>query len=118
MDNFCKEESEKIELEFNKLIQTVHSLIVCFNNGATPELIQKLIDEGHKLTQLYQRIPKSFKEKYEALSRFNKSYHDFCNEIQRIINEYDGDIANNHVVALKLLNDMLSEINECKDLVI
>jgi TIR domain. len=97
-------------------INMVHSLIVSFNNGATPELIQKFIDEGYKLTQLYQKRPKNFKEKYEALSRFSKSYRDFCNEIQRIVNECNGDIANNHAFVLKLLNDMLDEIGECKDI--
>ena len=104
----CKIVGDEIHIQISIVLEVIASI----GNGATPELIQKLVDEGYRLTQLYKKRPESFKKKYESLSSFEKTYSDFCNEIQRIIAEHNGDIANNHTMALKLLNDMLNELNE------
>jgi hypothetical protein len=94
-------------------VEELKRIIISFNNGANPELIQILISEGEKLVKIYDNKSDRFKKKYIALAHFRESFYAFYDEIQKIIYQYNGDIENNNEKTDILLDKMFHSLCKC-----
>ena len=95
------DKEKKNAVECAKEIQETLRII---SKGASPDLIQILIDQGYELFMLVKRSPVEYSDDYH---KFVEIYGKFTSEIQRVIQFCDGDIANNNKETVAILNEMI-----------
>lgn len=85
---------------YKKSLAKLHGLLISVaKNGATNVLLQDIV---YALYNCLKTNNGKDKNKLEKL------YNSYVNELQNIINNYGGDVANHHDDLLKIMNEILS----------
>lgn len=99
LDSLAKSIIKVIGSPYKKAIISLYDLLTTLSkNGATPELLQDIV------YALHDCVNNNFGNNKRKLE---KLYHSYTNELQNIINNYNGDVPNHHDELVHILNEIL-----------
>lgn len=99
LENLAKSIINIVGSPYKKAIVRLHDILrVVSEFGATPELLQDIV------FALYDCIKNNWGNDKRKLERL---YNSYVKELQNIINNYGGDVANHHDELLQIMNEIV-----------